>query len=317
MAVTSLWRVKGYVGKVILYAMNEKKTTEKEIIHTGNDDTRPEAALNDLISYAERDDATVLKQYVTAVNCGVATVRQEMMNAKKMFNKLDGTVAYHGYQSFAEGEVTPEMAHSIGIKLATELWGERYQVLVTTHLDKDSHLHNHFVINTVSFKDGVKFHRTKKDYVQMREVSDRLCREYGLSVIDKPKGHGKHYAQWRAEQNGEYTKDTIIKRDIDECVELSLTEKQFYQEMAKRGYRFDFEHKYATVFHPNFPKARRLKTLGDAYTPESIQARISGNWKLKKLVLPEQDDPEVLFFDGDRNDERIYRVFDDFFAKMM
>ena len=306
MAVTSLWRVKGYVGKVILYAMNEKKTTEKEIIHTGNDDTRPEAVLNDLISYAERDDATVLKQYVTAVNCDVATVRQEMMNAKKMFNKLDGTVAYHGYQSFAEGEVTPEMAHSIGIKLATELWGERYQVLVTTHLDKDSHLHNHFVINTVSFKDGVKFHRTKKDYVQMREVSDRLCREYGLSVIDKPKGHGKHYAQWRAEQNGEYTKDTIIKRDIDECVELSLTEKQFYQEMAKRGYRFDFEHKYATVFHPNFPKARRLKTLGDAYTPESIQARISGNWKLKKLVLPEQDDPEVLFFDGDRNDERIF-----------
>ena len=309
MAVTSLWRVKGYVGKVILYTMNEKKTTEKEIVHTGNDDTSPEAALNDLISYAERDEATVLKQYVSAVNCDVATVRQEMMNTKKKFNKLDGTVAYHGYQSFAEGEVTPEIAHAIGVRFATELWGERYQVLVTTHLDKDSHLHNHFVINTVSFVDGVKFHRTKKDYVQMREASDRLCREYKLSVIDKPKGHGKHYAQWRAEQNGEYTKDTIIKRDIDECVELSLTEKQFYQEMAKRGYKFNFEHKYATVFHPNYPKARRLKTLGDAYTPEAIQARISGNWKPKKLVLPEQDDPEVLFFDGERNDERIFNNY--------
>ncbi len=309
MAVTSLWRVKGYVGKVILYAMNEKKTTEKEIVKTGNDDTNPEAALNDLIAYAEREEATVLKQYVSAVNCDVATVRKEMMNTKRKFNKLDGTVAYHGYQSFAEGEVTPEMAHSIGVKLATELWGERYQVLVTTHLDKDSHLHNHFVINTVSFVDGVKFHRTKKDYVQMREASDRLCREYGLSVIDKPKGHGKHYAQWKAEQNGEYTKDTIIKRDINECVELSLTEKQFYQEMAKRGYRFNFEHKYATVFHPNFPKARRLKTLGDAYTPEAIQARISGNWKPKKLVLPEQDDPEELFFDGDRNDKSIFSSY--------
>lgn len=309
MAVTSLWRVKGYVGKVILYAMNEKKTTEKEIIHTDNDDTSPEAALNDLISYAEREEATVLKQYASAVNCDVAAVRQEMMNTKKKFNKLDGTVAYHGYQSFAEGELTPEMAHSIGVKLATELWGERYQVLVTTHLDKDSHLHNHFVINTVSFVDGVKFHRTKKDYVQMREASDRLCREYGLSVIDKPKGHGKHYAQWKAEQNGEYTKDTIIKRDIDECVEPSLTEKQFYQEMAKRGYKFNFENKYATVFHPNFPKARRLKTLGDAYTPEAIQARISGNWKPKKLVLPEQDDPEELFFDGDRNKESIFSSY--------
>lgn len=309
MAVTSLWRVKGYVGKVILYAMNEKKTTEKEIVQTGHDDTKPDAALNDLIAYAARDEATNLKQYVHAVNCEVATVREEMMNTKRRFQKMDGTVAYHGFQSFAEGEVTPEIAHKIGCLLADELWGDRYQVLVTTHLDKDSHIHNHFVINTVSWVDGKKFHRTKKDYLQMREVSDRLCREYGLSVIDKPKGHGKHYAQWKAEQNGEYTKDTIIKRDIDECVELSLTEKQFYQEMAKRGYTFNFDRKYATVNHPNFPKARRLKTLGDAYTPEAIRGRIGGNWKPKKLVLPEQDDPEKLFFDGDRNDESIFGTY--------
>jgi hypothetical protein len=76
--------------------------------------------------------------------------------------------------------------------------------------------------------------------------------------------------------------------------------------MAKRGYTFNFERKYATVNHPNFPKARRLKTLGDAYTPEAIRGRIVGNWKPKKLVLPEQDDPEKLFFDGDRNDESIF-----------
>lgn len=305
MAVTSLWRVKGYVGKVILYAMDEKKTTEKEIIQTGNDDTSPEAALNDLISYAERAEATVKKQYVSGINCDPVTVREEMMNTKRAFHKLGGTVAYHGYQSFAEGEVTPEKAHDIGFLLAQELWGERFEVLVTTHLDKDSHLHNHFVINTVSCLDGFKYHRTKKDYLQMRQVSDRLCREYSLSVIDKPQGHGKNYAQWRAEQNGEYTKDTIIKRDIDECVELSLTVKQFYQEMAKRGYKFNFEHKYATVFHPNFQRARRLKTLGDEYTPESIERRISGHVKPKKLVPPEQDDPEKLFFDGNCGDSKI------------
>ena len=99
-------------------------------------------------------------------------------------------------------------------------------MVVATHLDKDSHIHNHFVINTVSFADGVKFHRTKKDYYQMREASDRLCREYGLSVIEKPQGHGKNYAQWRAEKNGEVTKDSVIKKprkpmvpgSFDECV---------------------------------------------------------------------------------------------------
>ena len=103
MAVTSLWRVKGYAGKVILYAMNESKTTEKEIIETGNDDTTPESALTDLINYASRDDATNLKQFVSAINCGIDTVKEEMMETKERFNKKGGTVAYHGYQSFAEG----------------------------------------------------------------------------------------------------------------------------------------------------------------------------------------------------------------------
>ncbi len=307
MAVTSLWRVKGYVGKVILYAMNESKTTEKEIIETGNDDTTPESALRDLINYASRDDATNLKQFVSAINCGIDTVKEEMMETKERFNKKDGTVAYHGYQSFAEGEVTPELAHRIGHDLAKELWGDKYEVLVTTHLDKDSHIHNHFVLNTVSFVDGVKFHRTKRDYQKMREVSDRLCREYSLSVIEHPKGHGKNYAEWRAEKNGEYTKNGIIRRDIDECIAVAMNEKQFYREMMSRGYTFNFDRKYATIFHPNFPKARRMKTLGEEYTPEAIRERLHGRWQPRQFVFPEQDDPEKLFFDGDRNNKDIFK----------
>lgn len=307
MAVTSLWRVKGYVGKVILYAMNESKTTEKEIIETGNDDTTPESALRDLINYASRDDATNLKQFVSAINCGIDTVKEEMMETKKRFNKKDGTVAYHGYQSFAEGEVTPELAHRIGHDLAKELWGDKYEVLVTTHLDKDSHIHNHFVLNTVSFVDGVKFHRTKRDYQKMREVSDRLCREYSLSVIEHPKGHGKNYAEWRAEKNGEYTKNGIIRRDIDECIAVAMNEKQFYREMMSRGYTFNFDRKYATIFHPNFPKARRLKTLGEDYTPEAIREKLRGYRIPTPISLPEQDDPEKVFFDGDRKNRDVFK----------
>ena len=105
------------------------------------------------------------------------------MAVKKRFGKDNGVMAYHGYQSFAPGEATPEAAHEIGVRLAERLWGDRYQVLVATHLDKESHLHNHFVVNSVSFLDGLRYYRSEKDYYAMRRESDRLCLEYGLSVL--------------------------------------------------------------------------------------------------------------------------------------
>ena len=187
MAVTSLWRVKGFIGKVVMYAMNENKTTTKEVIRTDNDDTDAFNALSDLIDYAERGDATNEQSFVYRIKCRKGYEKEDMMKTKNDFGKTGGVVAYHGYQSFSKGEVTLEQAHKIGKQLARELWGERYQVIVTTHLDKDSHIHNHFVINTVSWVDGKKFHRTKRDYQKMREVSDRLCREYSLSVIEHPR----------------------------------------------------------------------------------------------------------------------------------
>ena len=307
MAVTSLWRVKGFIGKVVMYAMNENKTTTKEVIRTGNDDADAFNALSDLIDYAERGDATDEQSFVYRIKCRKGHEKEDMMKTKNDFGKTGGVVAYHGYQSFSEGEVTPEQAHKIGKQLARELWGDRYQVIVTTHLDKDSHIHNHFVINTVSWVDGKKFHRTKRDYQKMREVSDRLCREYNLSVIEHPKGHGKKYAEWRAEKNGEYTKNGIIRRDIDECIAVAMNEKQFYREMMSRGYTFNFDRKYATIFHPNFPKARRMKTLGEEYTPEGIRERLHGRWQPRQFVFPDQDDPEKLFFDGDRNNRDVFK----------
>lgn len=93
------------------------------------------------------------------------------------------------------------LVHEIGLRLAKQLWGEKYQVIVATHLDKENHLHSHFVVNTVSFVDGIKYHRTAKDYHDMQAASDALCREYGLSVIENPgQGRSKHYGEWRAEQ---------------------------------------------------------------------------------------------------------------------
>ena len=224
MATTSLWRIKGDIGKVIRYAENSEKTSDD--------------SLEELIAYAAREEATNQRQLVYGINVDPAKAREQMLMVKKKFKKEDGTIAYHGYQSFAEGEVTPETAHEIGRKLAEELWGDRYQVLVCTHLDKTSHIHNHFVINTVSKTDGKKFFRSAQDYQRMQEVSDRLCREYGLSVVKHPEGKGKNYGEWAAEKNGKPTWRSMIRKDIDRAIKASLTEREFFREMEQMGYEF-------------------------------------------------------------------------------
>lgn len=214
MATTSIWRVKGWLGKVVIYVENPDKTENPAFYEKQEMTDRQTQGLSDVIDYAVSsektkvtDEATeVMQQFVSGVNCHPATAREEMIAVKKRFGKEDGTVAYHGYQSFAPGEATPEMAHEIGAKLAQQLWGDKYQVIVATHLDKDSHLHNHFVVNTVSFLDGLKYHRTEKDYYEMQKASDALCREYNLSVIENPqRGKSKQYGEWRAEQEGRPT----------------------------------------------------------------------------------------------------------------
>ena len=152
---------------------NPDKTTNPKF-YTDEDMTEQDGQeLSDVIRYAvnsrktqkaDNEDCAVVHRFVSGINCSPSTARDEMLAVKKRFGKENGTVAYHGYQSFAPGEATPEMAHEIGMKLAARLWGDRYQVIVATHLDKENHLHNHFVLNTVSFVDGIKYHRTKKDY---------------------------------------------------------------------------------------------------------------------------------------------------------
>ena len=249
MATTSIWRVKGYLSKVLLYAENPDKTTDSHPVEVPKGVNLN--ALEDVISYAKREDATEQRRFVSGVNCTPENAREVMMRTKQQFEKLGGTIAYHGYQSFKEGEVTPEIAHQIGKKLAEELWGDRYEVLVTTHVDKESHIHNHFVLNTVSFVDGIKYHRTKEDYQAMRDASDRLCREYGLSVVKHPEGRGKNYGEWRAEQNGKPTYRDRIKRDIDTAISMSLTDTEFFRNLKDMGYEIKWDGKHKELQRPS------------------------------------------------------------------
>ena len=283
MAVTSLWRVKGWLGKVVVYIENPDKTTNPAYYEKEDMTDRECQELDDVIAYAINSEKTqqidteeeIVERFVSGVNCHPATARMEMMAVKKRFGKEDGTVAYHGYQSFAPGEATPEIAHRIGVELAQRLWGDRYQVVVATHLDKENHLHNHFVLNTVSFEDGIKFNRKPKDYYEMREVSDALCREYGLSVIQNPQpGKSKQYGEWRAEQEQRPTWRGLIRSDIDEVIRQSMTERQFFENLHKKGYEVKVG-KDISVRPPGKDRFVRLaRNFGEDYTLESIRRRI-------------------------------------------
>lgn len=181
MAVTSIWPIKGRVDKVINYARNPEKTHDKERLSELHE-------IEGVVEYAADEMKTEKRAYVTCLNLhSEETAAQEFMETKRLMHNEGGRSCYHGYQSFKADEVDASTAHSIGVALAQELWGDRFQVVIATHCNT-GHYHNHFVINSVSDVDGKKFYNSPADYRRMREVSDRLCREAKISVIEYHEG---------------------------------------------------------------------------------------------------------------------------------
>lgn len=318
MAVTSLWRVKGYIGKVILYAMNPEKTNEKETFKTDIRVDSAESTLSGIVSYVERDEATNIKSFVYGIKCHKDTAVEDMMAVKRKYEKTDGVIAYHGYQSFAEGEVTPDIAHKIGKALAKKLWGERYQVLVTTHLDKDSHIHNHFVINTVSYVDGKKFFRSNKDYYNMRDESDRLCKEYGLSVIRRPREKGKNYGEWLAEKEGRPTVRGAIREAIDIAARGSTTETEFLDAMDQMGFIIDKSGKYPKIKHIGSERFVRFDSLGPNYSYDEILDDVYENYHPEYPNFPKQQSPQKIFegLDGSPATYGYYAVYHSYYKAL-
>ena len=295
MATTSIWRVKGWLGKVVVYVENPNKTDNPAFVNNMNLSEQQKQELTDVIEYAVNSIKTQTmndehiehkRSFVSGINCDPHHARDEMLAVKQRFSKENGTVAYHGYQSFGPGEVTPELAHEIGVKLATRLWGERYQVLVATHLDKSNHLHNHFVMNTVSFEDGIKYHRTNEDYLNMRRISDELCREYGLSVIENPQnGRSKHYGEWNAEHEQRPTWRSIVRTDVDEAIRQSMTESQFFDNLRKKGYAIKVG-KDISVRPPAKERFVRLqRNFGEDYSIDRIRRRILTQLRTSRSML--------------------------------
>ena len=272
MAVCEIWDVRGRLDHPIDYAENPEKTANPKYTEADLQ------AMVDVMEYATNKDKTEQRYFVTGVNCDPTTARVEMMIAKAQWNDESEIVCYHGFQSFKHGEVTPEQAHEVGVKLAKKMWGDRFQVIVATHLNTDC-LHNHFVVNSVSFTDGRHYHDNKANLRLLRQRSDELCREYSLSVIEHPSGRKKPYALYQAEKNGMPTRDNVTRQAVDEAVSKSFTLKDFDRIMAEMGYRvsFDPNRKYWTVIGKGWKRPKRLYKLGEEYTNERIMERITEN----------------------------------------
>ena len=277
MAVTSIWPIKGRVDKVINYVRNPEKTIE-----TGHEALASLHVIDDVVEYAADEVKTERRSYVSCLNCREDTAAEQFVETKQLWGKMGGRVCYHGYQSFKAGEVNAETAHEIGVKLASELWGDRFEVVVATHCNT-GHYHNHFVINSVSLEDGRKFYNSPADYARMREVSDRLCREYAISVIENPRGRTKDYTEWQAEHDGSPTFRGTIRADIDRAILASTTERGFFQVLAKMGYQFKIRGKggaplkYPALKPPGAKGYFRFHKLGDNYALEQIRNSILRN----------------------------------------
>ena len=267
MATTKIWSVKDSLKRVVDYASNPEKTTDDDL----------EAVINYAMNGEKIAASDEKACYVTGVNCFSETALDEMLSTQKHFGKTGGNVAYHCYQSFKPGEVTPEQCHELGVELARRMFGDKYQVLVATHLDKD-HLHNHLVCCSVSFIDGKKFNDNKAAYTKLRRLSDEICLENGLSVIEKPLGKTPRQIHY-AEKNGEPTKYNLMREAIDNAISLSTNMPTFMNLMKQQGYviAYSESRKYPTIRSIHSKKPTRLFRLGEEYELDRIEQRVYDN----------------------------------------
>lgn len=262
MAYTSIIPVHR-LDRAISYVRDKSKTTKP-------------ASLEEAVDYALNRDKTESVCFETGLSCLCETAFADMKENAQRWHKTDGVQGYHLVQSFAEGEVTPELAHQIGVELAEQLLQGRFQAVVTTHLNT-KHYHNHIVWCAVALDNGRKYHSNAKSYyTQVRARSDALCRQYGLSVIETEQSQqsSQPYAEWQAGQAGQPTWRSIIRQDVDDAIAHSLTWRQFVQAMDRKGYSMKFNRKYPILQPPDKTRPVRFKTLGKRYTPQAIRNRI-------------------------------------------
>ena len=273
MATSKLWAVKYNLKKVIDYAANPNKTYNPKF------SDEQYQALADVLTYAQDEEKTEQQFFVQGINCNPSIAREQFVEVKERFGKTDGIQAYHGYLSFKEQNITPEQAQAIGMEFAQRVWGERFQVVVTTHLNTQ-HLHCHFVINSISCVDGKRLQNSEKAWFKFRHIADELCKEHGLYYNPNPRRKViTEYHQTQLERAGMPTRYSLLREAIDTAIEHSGSLKEFEKNLQKLGYQYQLSEsrKYWTVTPVGRKKPIRLINLGENYSNAAIRQRLLEN----------------------------------------
>ena len=268
MAVTKIWAIHDSVSRVADYCTNPSKTKLSD--------------LEQVLLYAADKEKNLdegEQQYaVTGIGCRAESAAREMAAVQRRFGKAGGNVAYHAYQSFKTGEVTAEECHRIGVETARRLWGNDRQVLVATHFNTGTY-HNHFVVNPVNMWTGKKLEAKYEVYYKLRDMSDRVCKEHGLSVVKNPQRHKTARSVYFAEKDGEPTRYNLMRRALDEALTISSNWTELSAVLRKKGYVFvcDPYRRYATIRSLSAKKCMRTFRLGAEYDKEALQDRLLEN----------------------------------------
>ena len=263
MAITGFWPIYKNLKATLDYADNPDKTTDRRYL---DDD------LYAALSYAENDNKTDRKMYVGGINCSKQNAYAEMIAVQRRFGLRGKVVGYHGIQSFREGEVTPEQAFEIGMETARRMWCDKYQVLVNVHLNTDN-VHCHFVVNPVSFKDGTKFQNKIGDHKELRRVSDEICREHGLSVLENSNFYGGHKKDYWRHKAGKKTHRDYLREDVEYCLTFATSPREFENQLYALGYTLDPVRFSVKAKH--WERSVRLDKIG--FSKEVIQEQLDEN----------------------------------------
>ena len=266
MATVAIWKVSSSLNQVIKYTTNDEKT-----------DLSYFKDLDKSLEYIKDDFKTEEKLFVSGINCIPSNALKEMVDVKKRFMKEDGILAFHAYQSFKEGEVTPEEAHNIGIELAKEMWGDRFQVVVSTHLNT-KHYHNHFAINSVSFVDGKRYYDNRTTYAELRRLNDLICEEHNISHLKENKTKsGLNYLNY---QNKGITYSNYYKQakiDLDIAISKSHSYQEFLTILKNMNYEVKVRSGKLSIRGSNYKRNIRIERyFGDDYSIDNIKKQIEG-----------------------------------------
>ena len=248
--------------------------------------------IDHLIDYISNGEKTEECRYISGVNCAPESAAEMMRATYALNDKPLRVEGYHIIQSFKSGETDAKTAHQIGVELAKRMWGNRFQAVIATHTNTQT-CHNHITLCSTSFIDGKRYHSCKDAYKELRDTSDTICREYGLSVIEEPENKSyKSFAEKEAERKGQPTWRTLIKADVDDSIEHATNTKQFYENLKNLGYEIK-TGKDISVRPPCKERYVRLaRNFGSGYTEEAIRQRLLSHYDPRpSITRPRAKDP--------------------------